>query len=126
MLDIRTDGRYWFTHPLLAEVLEEGLLPEERRSRHAAFAATLEPDAAGEVDVELAVALADHHHQAGHREQAYRWALLGADAADAAGGAKEMLRLLRRTIDLHAEGPGVEVTRVGPASPHPFRGRTYR
>ncbi len=112
VLDVGTDGRYWFTHPLLAEVLEEGLLPEERQARHAAFAATLEPGAAGEVDVELAVALADHHHQAGHREQAYRWALLGAEAADAAGGTKEMLRLLRRALDLHAEVPGAEVTRL--------------
>ena len=31
VLDVGTDRRYWFTHPLLAEVLEEGLLPEERR-----------------------------------------------------------------------------------------------
>ncbi len=112
VLDVGTHGRYWFTHPLLAEVLEDGLLPEERRDRHAAFAATLEPGAAGEVDVELAVALADHHHQAGHREQAYRWALLGAQAADAAGGTKEMLRLLRRALDLEAEAPGSEVTRL--------------
>jgi hypothetical protein len=112
VLDVGTDGRYWFTHPLLAEVLEEGLLPEEQRARHAAFAATLEPAAAEEVDVEQAVALADHHYQAGHREQAYRWALLGSAAADAAGGSKEMLRLLRRALDLHAEVPGAGVTRL--------------
>ena len=30
VLDVGDDGTYWFVHPLLAEVLEEGLLPEER------------------------------------------------------------------------------------------------
>jgi DNA-binding CsgD family transcriptional regulator len=103
VLDVGVDGRYWFTHPLLAEVLEEDLLPEERRSRHAAWAAALQPDSAEGVHVERAVALADHHYQAGHRDQAYRWALAGADAADTAGGAREMLRLLRRAFDLHAD-----------------------
>ena len=32
-------GRYWFAHPLLAEVLIDGLLPDERRALHAVFAA---------------------------------------------------------------------------------------
>jgi DNA-binding CsgD family transcriptional regulator len=112
VLDVGRDGRYWFTHPLLAEVLEEGLLPEERRSRHAAFAASLDPGPAEDVDVEQAASLADHHYQAGHREQAYRWALLGAEKADAAGGTTEMLRLLRRALDLHAEMPDAGVTRL--------------
>jgi len=111
VVDVAADGRYWFTHPLLAEVLEEGLPPEERRSRHAAFAASLDPGLAEDADIERAVALSDHHYQAGHREQAYRWALLGAGAADAAGGATEMLRLLRRALDLHAEVPSAGVTR---------------
>ena len=38
-----------------------------------------------------------------HTEQAYRWALHAADAAGAAGGAAEMLRLLRRALDLLPE-----------------------
>jgi len=111
VLDVGTDGRYWFTHPLLAEVLEEGLLPDERRSRHAAFAASLDPGSAEDVDVDRAVALSDHHYQAGHRQQAYRWALVGAEAAEGAGGAKEMLRLLRRALDLQTELPDAGVTR---------------
>jgi DNA-binding CsgD family transcriptional regulator/tetratricopeptide (TPR) repeat protein len=111
VLEVGPDRRYWFAHPLLAEVLEEALLPEERRSRHAAFAAASDPGSAEDVDVERAVALADHHHQAGHREQAYRWALLGADAADEAGGATEALRLLRRALELHAEVYSTGVTR---------------
>jgi hypothetical protein len=35
VLMVGVDGTYWFVHPLLAEVLEDGLLPEERRARHA-------------------------------------------------------------------------------------------
>jgi DNA-binding CsgD family transcriptional regulator len=111
VVDVDTDGRYWFTHPLLAEVLEEGLLPEERRARHAAFAALLDPGSAEDVDVERAAALADHHYQAGNTDQAYRWALIGADAAGAMGGLTEMVRLLRRALDLHAEVPDAAGTR---------------
>jgi len=111
VLDVATDGRYWFTHPMLAEVLEEGLLPEERRSRHAAFAASMDPDSAQDADVEQAVALSDHHYQAGHREQAYRWALLAADAAQVAGGASETLRLLRLALDLTAVVSVAGITR---------------
>ena len=86
---------YWFVHPLLAEVLEAGLLPEERRALHGAFVEALDgqsvrPDA---VEIERVVDLADHHYRAGHREEAYRWAVLGSEAAGRAGGAKEMLRL---------------------------------
>ncbi len=111
VVDVATDGRYWFAHPMLAEVLEEGLLPEERRSRHAAFAASLDPGAAQDAEVEQVVALSDHLYQAGHREQAYRWTLLAADAVHAAGGAMETLRLLRRALSLQAEVPVMGVTR---------------
>ena len=42
VLDVGDDDTYWFVHPLLAEVLERALLPEERASLHAAFAAALD------------------------------------------------------------------------------------
>jgi DNA-binding CsgD family transcriptional regulator len=104
VLELISEDRYWFGHPLLAEVLEEGLLPEERQVRHAAFAELLEPDpdldSSGDGGVERLVAVADHHHRADHVERAYRWALLGAEAADRAGGAAEGVRLLRRAVDL--------------------------
>ncbi len=111
VLEVGAAETYWFVHPLLAEVLEEGLLPEERRTLHAAFATELDrpPDRDEEIDVERAVDLADHHHRAGHRQKAYHWALLGAQAAERAGGATEMLRLLRRALDLwpHVGEPGM-------------------
>jgi hypothetical protein len=51
--------------------------------------------AAAEVDVERIVELADHYDEAAHTQEAYRWALLAADAADQAGG----LRLQRGIAD---------------------------
>jgi DNA-binding CsgD family transcriptional regulator len=114
VLELVSENRYWFGHPLLAEVLEDGLLPEERQARHAAFAALLEPnlDSPGDVDVERLVAVADHHHRADHVEPAYRWALLAAQAADQAGGTAETLRLLRRAVDLWSRVPEVNVSKV--------------
>jgi DNA-binding CsgD family transcriptional regulator len=106
VLEVGSDGTFWFVHPLLAEVLEQELLPEERAALHAAFASALEPTGdADEMGVEQIVDLADHHDRAGHPQEAYRWALLAADAADRAGGAAEMLRLLRRAADLWRQVP---------------------
>jgi AAA ATPase domain/TIR domain len=104
VLEVGEGGTYWFVHPLLAEVLEAGLLPDERATLHAAFAAALKPTSADELSLEATVALADHHYRAGHQQQAYHWALRSADAAERAGGATETLRLLRRGLEL---GPNV-------------------
>ncbi|MFF5085370.1 LuxR C-terminal-related transcriptional regulator [Actinoplanes sp. NPDC000266] len=93
VLTATTGGAYWFAHPLLAEVLVEGLLPEERRARHAAFA-----EAAGDP-----IARADHYFAAGMTAQAYEWALA---AADEAGGGAETIRLLRRALRLQPPGSG--------------------
>ena len=114
VLVVSADGAYWFAHPLLAEVLEDGLLPEERRARHAAFATTLELPRTPEegVNVEPVVDLADHHYRAGHEQDAYRWALRAAEAAERAGGAAEMLRLLRRALDLWPRVPHPGLSRV--------------
>ena len=113
VLAVGNDDTYWFVHPLLAEVLERGLLPEERATLHAAFAAAL--DSAVSVDemgVERVVDLADHHFRAGHYQEAYHWALLGAEAAVRAGGATEMVRLLRRALDLWPQVPDADLTRI--------------
>ena len=112
VLEVGADNRYWFVHPLLAEALEQELLPEERATLHAAFAAALDLRRTDESDVELVVDLADHHYRAGHRQEAYRWALLGADAVGQAGGAAEMLRLLHRALDLLPQVPNPDLSRI--------------
>jgi len=102
VLRIDTDERYWFAHPLLAEVLVEALLPEERRGMHAELAET----ATDPID------RADHYHQAGMVEPAYLWALRAADAAEASGGAAEAVRLLHRAVRLrpaNADMPAVDL-----------------
>jgi DNA-binding CsgD family transcriptional regulator len=102
---------YWFRHPLLAEVLSQRLLPDERRERHAAFAALLEPvlSAAEGADATDAAELADHHHGAGQTEQAFRWSVRAADAAERVGQHAEALRLLHRAVELHP-GPAAGIT----------------
>jgi hypothetical protein len=73
-------------HALLAEVLEAGLLPEERPSLHSAYATVLKPlGNPAELAVEATVDLADHQYAAGHRMDAYQWALLAAEAVERAG-----------------------------------------
>ncbi|GIF02425.1 helix-turn-helix transcriptional regulator [Paractinoplanes rishiriensis] len=85
------EGRYWFTHPLLAEILDGDLLPEQRRQMHASYASALHDDPTDIAD------LADHYERAGMTEPAFRWAL---QAADATAGAAERLRLFRRALSL--------------------------
>jgi DNA-binding CsgD family transcriptional regulator len=112
VLEVHGGDRYWFVHPLLAEVLAESMLPEERQQWHAVFAAAFESavDAAG--DPELVIDLADHHYRAGDVGQAYRWALRGAVAAERAGGAVESTRLLHRALDLRPQVTDPGVTRL--------------
>ena len=108
------DGAYWFAHPLLAEVLEADMLPEDARAWHAGFALALtrRMEAAGVDDAGYAVALADHYMRAGDLENAFGWALRGADAAESAGGVAEALRLLRRALDIQPVVGDQEVGRV--------------
>jgi DNA-binding CsgD family transcriptional regulator len=64
------------------------------------------------VNVEQVVDLADHHYRAGQEQEAYRWALYAAEAAERAGGAAEMLRLLRRALGLWPRVPHAGSSRV--------------
>ncbi len=113
VLEVGPDETYWFVHPLLAEVLEQELLPEERKTLHAAFAAALQQEGnADEISVEQVVDLADHHYRAGHPQEAYRWALVAAKAAERAGGASEELRLLNRALYLWPDVPDAGISRL--------------
>ena len=98
--------RYWFDHPLTAQVLEADVTTVERRSWHTAYARVEEEAlAAGrELTLDRAIALADHHDAAGHRSDAYRWALRSWEVAGSAQGSPELLRLLQRALRLRASG----------------------
>ena len=111
-LDHARDGTYWFHHPMSAEVLEQSLDDDERRRWHAAFAHHGEKTlaAASSPAVEMMVAVADHHDLAGHQMEAYRWSLRASEAAGSVGGNAEMLRLLRRAVDLKKLLPEVTTT----------------
>ncbi|MGB5951531.1 MAG: hypothetical protein WBG57_03325, partial [Ornithinimicrobium sp.] len=108
VLDKARDGRFWFHHPLIAEVLEDNLTDDERTRWHAAFADRAEQLIKGESAPapDLIIAAADHHDRAGQVAQAYQWALRAAESAGDSGGAAEELRLLRRAIELSADVPG--------------------
>lgn len=90
VLTAGADGTHWFAHPLLAEVLVEEMLPEERRALHAEFAGKAADP----------IARADHYFRAGLSGEAYDWALKAADEARSRGGPAEELRLLRRAQEL--------------------------
>lgn len=98
VLTVDDSGRYWFAHPLLAEVLVDGLLPEEERAWHAAFAVRLEDESRD--DAEAIIDLADHYYGTGDYRNAFRSALRAAEAVELCGGATETLRLLRRAYDI--------------------------
>jgi DNA-binding CsgD family transcriptional regulator len=113
LLDATDDGRYWFHHPLTAEVLERGLTVDQRRAYHADFAALYEmrvTDAAA-ARLETLVAIADHHFHAAHPAKAYRWTLIAALRAAESGNSLDLIRLLRRAIALRDTLPGAEESR---------------
>ena len=98
----------WFQHPLQAEVLAGGLDVVRVRAWNAAYASALEAaiDAGDPVTLESAVALSDYYHRAEDLEAAYRWALRAWEVAEKTRASREVLRVLRRAIDLHPQIPG--------------------
>lgn len=112
-LEMAPDGTVWFHHPMDATVLLQSLPELDRRRWHATFAELEERRLADKQDVETMVAVADHHHQAGQVPEAYRWAIRAAEATEAAGGSAEMLRLLRRAIDLRRQLPKADESAKG-------------
>ena len=110
VLDLdEVDGRFWFHHPLQAEVLVKHVPVDERRRWHEAFAAHFEAGLDDTGDVGVLALIADHHFHAGHEEEAYHWSLRAAEpgpgvsAAGGSGGGPERLRLLRRATDLRSK-----------------------
>lgn len=108
ILDCGPDATlWWFHHPMIAEALLQELDGDQRRRWHAAFAQHYEDQLAGlaHPNFQSLAALADHHYAAGHAEDAFYAALRASAAAGKVGGAAEMLRLLRRALDLRSSVP---------------------
>ena len=106
MLDVADDGAFWFHHPLQAEALEQGLLPEERRILHAGFAAGYAAEVDGDPSAELAETVSDHYALADDDARSYAWAVRAADLMLAAGDDVGRLRMLRRAAELRPHVPG--------------------
>ena len=105
LLDIDREGRYWFHHPLQAEVLEAQLHPEDRREWHEVCAklleSRLETDGHAAPDGARLVAIADHYSAAGLTSEAYSWSLRVAGLAGAVS-LSDVARALERALELRA------------------------
>lgn len=102
ILALDSDGRAWFHHPLIAEVVIGAITPEQARRRHAhaadLYAAAIAAEDSAPAD--WLVSRAVHLDRAGDDEAALSAGLIAADAVHRVGGDLEMLRLLRRCIEL--------------------------
>lgn len=118
VLDLSSDGGYWFHHPLQAEVLEARLAPHERRSLHTVLARACEADLALDegppTSARLAAtsAVAEHHARAGSPDEAYRWTLRAADLADNLDDGPAAHSLLRRLVELRERVDNAEPSRT--------------
>ncbi len=111
VLDADSNGRYWFHHPLQAELLAAAAHPEDRRAWHERIAllirSELEPDDAA-VDAARVVAVADHYAAAGMADEAYVWSLLVAAGLEGRTSAGDAVRALRRALELRDAAGAVE------------------
>lgn len=106
---VETDrsGRYWFRHPLLAEVLYETLLPAQTVVMHEAFAAVLESTPSGPGDDRRRLGdLALHQERSGRPDRAFDYLLGAAEKAGDVHAYPEQAKYLRRAVDLWEDGPG--------------------
>lgn len=95
---------WWFHHPLIAEVLEQGMGGPKRRRWHEAFAVHAEArmNAGNGAGFEFLAALAHHHDAAGHPAEAYDWTMRAAAATDGTDNSGDAVGLLHRALGLHA------------------------
>jgi DNA-binding CsgD family transcriptional regulator len=101
VLRVADGERYWFDHPLMAQVLEADLTAADRRRWHAAYATHIEAETpVHAMTLDRAIALADHHHAANHPAEAYSWALRSWELAGDARVSPELFRLLQRAVEL--------------------------
>ncbi|TDW74947.1 regulatory LuxR family protein [Kribbella pratensis] len=93
------DGRLWFRHPLLAEVLESAMAPDEAARVHATYAEVL-GSRLGDNPQRAAADLAVHNAFAGRTDESYRWSLAAADYAQSLHAPAEEATNLERACTL--------------------------
>jgi len=104
VVQVDDEEQIWFRHPLLADVLQDGLSRSEARRLHAGYVRVLEPRSA---QPGVAADLAVHSLQADRVDDAFNWSLVAAEQA----------AHLRATAEqaLHLERACAIWTRVTPA-----------
>jgi len=92
------EGRPWFRHPLLAEVLYEAMPSDEAAQVHATYVSVLESlsGAAPEVAADLAV----HNQRAGRVDESYQWSVVAANHAEGLHASAELALHLERACSL--------------------------
>ena len=115
MMQADASNRYWFRHPLLAEVLSDSFPPGEGVAFHEAFISVLESgtprDEVGLIR-HLAI-LSLHHEQCGNADAAFTYLLEAADHARHAQGYPEEARHLNRLVELSASTSEQALQRAG-------------
>jgi len=111
VVDTAGGGIWWFRHPLLAEVLYDGLPPVQAAELHADYIRVLESLPA-DVTETLAADLATHNERAGNSDATYRWSLVAADrAARLRAPTEEAIQLRRACALWETVSPAVRGTR---------------
>jgi DNA-binding CsgD family transcriptional regulator/tetratricopeptide (TPR) repeat protein len=104
-------GISWFRHPLLAEVLYDGLPPVQAAELHTGYVRVLESLPADATEA-LAADLAVHNERAGNIDATYRWSLVAADqAARLRAPTEEAIQLRRACALWESVSPTIPSTR---------------
>jgi DNA-binding CsgD family transcriptional regulator/tetratricopeptide (TPR) repeat protein len=107
------DGRVWFRHPLVAEILCDGVPPGKAARVHATYAAELHTGFGAEPEV-VAADLAVHNHLAGNVDEAFRWSLTAAERAAGLHASSEQAIHLERACSLWDQvSPSVRASTAG-------------
>jgi DNA-binding CsgD family transcriptional regulator len=103
------DGRYWFRHALLREVVYDDLLPGERADLHLGLARALERriEQAG-AGAWITAGIAHHYQAAGDQPAALRASVHAAEEADRVHAHGEEAALLDRALELWERVPDAE------------------
>lgn len=94
------DGRVWFRHPLLADVLYATLLPDEVRRLHGSFVDVLTATDRPARGARTLGDLALHYAGAGRFDEAFEASLTGSEAAVRVGALPEAVALFRQAVEL--------------------------